>query len=108
MVDISPRRQLAVAAALAALIAVSSPSSAMPVAGKVVHFPKGTWSALAQPGPDGKVRQCVLLAPRVRASKDGDIETGLGITISTGSGLTISIRTTARPRKTFWTTRLKS
>jgi hypothetical protein len=39
-----------------------------PVAGK--HFPDGTWSGLPQTGPNGKVRQCVMIAERPRASVD--------------------------------------
>jgi len=62
---------------LAVLIAATTPSFAAaapaekPVAGKVVHFPQGTWSALPQVGPDDKVRQCVLVAARQRIGKDG-------------------------------------
>jgi len=37
-----------------------------PVAGQQLHFPNGTWSALPQVGPDGKVRKCVMVALRPR------------------------------------------
>jgi hypothetical protein len=79
---------------LAALITATAPSivSAAPVekpeAGKVVHFPHGVWSALPQVGPDGKVRQCVLVAARDRATKDGSVTTRFSLNISRGSGFT--------------------
>jgi len=57
-------------AATAAPFAAAAPAE-KPVAGKVVHFPQGTWSALPQVGPDGQVRQCVLVAARQRVAKDG-------------------------------------
>ena len=55
------------------LVAATAPSlvhaapAEKPVAGQQVRFPKGYWSALPQVGPDGKVRQCVLVALRQRA-----------------------------------------
>jgi hypothetical protein len=77
---------------LVSLIAASSLAFAAPaekpVAGKVVHFPQGVWSALPQLGPDGKVRQCVLVAARDRATKDGPVTTRLSLNISRGSGFT--------------------
>ena len=77
---------------LAALLAASSLASAAPaekpVAGKVVHFPQGVWSALPQLGPDGKVRQCVLVAARDRVTKDGPVTTRFSFNISRGSGFT--------------------
>jgi hypothetical protein len=105
MFDTRTRCKLAIAGALASVILVnaSSAASAMPVAkpaaGQEVRFAKGTWSALPQLGPDGKVRQCVLVAPRWRASKDGEIKTGLWINISRGSGLTIAIQDDGMPRE---------
>jgi hypothetical protein len=52
-------------AAAAVVAATASQSRAAdpgkPVAGKQVRFPQGYWSALPQVGPDGKVRQCVLV-----------------------------------------------
>ncbi len=62
-----------------------------PVAGQQVRFPQGYWSALPQLGPDGKVRQCVLVALRQRAGKDGAVDTRFGLNISRGSGLVFTI-----------------
>lgn len=62
-----------------------------PVAGQTVHFPEGTWSALPQAGPDGKVRQCVLVAPRSRAGGSGPIDSQLSLNISRGSGFTFAL-----------------
>jgi hypothetical protein len=62
-----------------------------PVAGKQAHFPNGTWSALPQIGPDGKVRQCVLVAPRPRSGPSGPIATALSLTIGRGSGLAMTM-----------------
>jgi hypothetical protein len=77
---------------LTSLLAVSSLAAAAPaekpVAGKVVHFPQGVWSALPQLGPDGKVRQCVLVAARDRATGDGSVTTRFSLNISRGSGFT--------------------
>lgn len=81
---------------LASLLAASSLAAAAPaekpVAGKVVHFPQGVWSALPQLGPDGKVRQCVLVAARDRATKDGPVTTRFSLDISRGSGFTAVIQ----------------
>lgn len=76
--------------ALASIIVTSSSAAPAekPVAGKVVHFPQGVWSALPQVGPDGKVRQCVLVAARDRATKDGSVTTRFSLNISRGSGFT--------------------
>jgi lipoprotein NlpI len=63
-----------------------------PVAGKQVRFPTGYWSALPQVGPDGRVRQCVLIAMRSRAGRGGAIATKLSLTIGRGAGLAIAIR----------------
>jgi hypothetical protein len=62
-----------------------------PVAGQQLHFPDGTWSALPQVGPDGKVRQCVMVAMRPRAVSGGTIDTRLSIDISAGSGLVFAM-----------------
>ena len=83
--------------ALAALIAAASgPASAAPagkpVAGKQVRFAQGTWSALPQAGPNGKVRQCVLVAARQRQGKDGPIDTRFSLNISRGSGFSFVIQ----------------
>jgi hypothetical protein len=60
-----------------------------PVAGKQVRFEKGFWSAVPQAGPDGKVRQCVLVALRQRPGVGG--ETRFGFVISRGSGFAITL-----------------
>jgi hypothetical protein len=62
-----------------------------PIAGQQVHFPDGAWSAVPQIGPNGKVRQCVLLAKRPRASPAGPVDSGLSLNISTGSGLVFAL-----------------
>ena len=62
-----------------------------PVAGKVVHFPDGTWSGLPQTGPNGKVRQCVMIASRPRAGSDGKIDTDFSVDISAGAGLAFGL-----------------
>src|SRR3984885_3104737 len=63
-----------------------------PVAGKVVHFPDGTWSGLPQTGPNGKVRQCVMIAVRPRAAgTDGRIDTDFSVDISAGAGLAFGV-----------------
>src|SRR5262249_30032864 len=80
-------------AALCATVgfALAAPAE-KPTAGKQVHFPTGTWSALPQVGPDGKVRQCVLVALRTRAGGGGDgIETRFSINISRGAGLALAL-----------------
>jgi hypothetical protein len=82
-----------VLATLAAACSLASAAPAeKPVAGKVVHFPQGVWSALPQLGPDGKVRQCVLVAARDRSAGDGSVTTRLSFTISRGSGFTAVIQ----------------
>jgi|GEM_PF-5677435 hypothetical protein len=72
-----------------------------PVAGKQVHFADGTsasgasangaWSALPQIGPNGKVRQCVMVAQRPRAGARGTIDTALSVDISAGAGLAFGL-----------------
>jgi hypothetical protein len=67
-----------------------------PVPGQKVHFPNGMWSGLPQTGPDGKVRQCVMVSARPRAGKTGDktgdkIDTRFSIDIGTGAGLTLAL-----------------
>ncbi len=62
---------------------------AMP--GKQLHFAEGTWSAVPQTGPDGKVRQCVMVAMRPRASRAGPIDTRLSLDISAGAGLVFAL-----------------
>src|SRR5262249_11806580 len=62
-----------------------------PFAGEQVRFPKGSWAALPQVGPDGKVRRCVLVAPRQRMGKDGPINTRFALNIDRGAVLVVSI-----------------
>ncbi len=87
-------RTISVLAAVS-VIAIGNPAAAdtppKPVAGQQPHFPTGTWSALPQVGPDGKVRQCVMVALRPRAITGGVVDTRLGIDISAGSGLAFAI-----------------
>jgi hypothetical protein len=86
------RPGLALASLAAACSLAFAAPAEKPVAGKVVHFPQGVWSALPQLGPDGKVRQCVLVAARDRATGDGTVTTRLSFTISRGSGFTAVIQ----------------
>jgi hypothetical protein len=86
----TPARLRRLAMGLACLIATSAPALAAPdtkpLAGQQVRFPQGIWAGVPQAGPDGKVRQCVLVAPRQRAGKDGPVNTRFAINISRGSG----------------------
>ncbi len=90
-------------AGLAALIAATAPAlvraapAEKPMAGRQVHFPNGVWSALPQLGPDGKVRQCVLVAPRQRIGRGGPINTRFSLNISRGSGLAAVIQDDSLP-----------
>ena len=91
-----------IAAALATLLTVmAGPALAAPpgkpVAGQQVRFPNGTWSALPQVGPDGKVRQCVLVALRQRTGSNGPVDTRFSINISRGTGLAIMIQDDGLP-----------
>jgi hypothetical protein len=84
------------ALALASLISLAAPvcaaPEAKPVAGQQVRFQQGIWAGVPQVGPDGKVRQCVLVSPRQRAGKDGPVSTRFAINISRGSGFVFVIR----------------
>ena len=97
----SPRR---IASALAALLAAAAAAptafavpSGKPVAGQQVRFPQGYWSGLPQTGPDGKVRQCVLVALRQRTGNNGAVDTRFSINISRGTGLAIMIQDNGLP-----------
>ncbi len=68
-----------------------------PEADKPVHFPEGTWAAVPQAGPDGKVRQCVLVAFRDRKGEGGPIETRFSLTIGRGAGFAINLTDDALP-----------
>jgi hypothetical protein len=70
-------------------VAASAPEK--PVAGKSVHFADGSWTGLAETGPDKKVRQCVLAAKRARGPAGAGIDTVLTLTIGRGSGLAIAV-----------------
>ncbi len=89
-----------IAAALTALItatpALAAPAD-KPVAGQQARFPQGYWSGLPQAGPDGKVRQCVLVALRQRAGNKGPVDTRFSINISRGTGLAIMIQDDGLP-----------
>jgi hypothetical protein len=91
-----------IAAALTALItaapvlALAAPAD-KPVAGQQVRFPYGYWSGLPQAGPDGKVRQCVLVALRQRTRISGPVDTRFSINISRGTGLAIMIQDDGLP-----------
>lgn len=90
-----------IAAALTALLALAAPALAAPankpVAGQQVRFPNGTWSGLPQAGPDGKVRQCVLVALRQRTGNNGPVDTRFSLNISRGTGLAIMIQDDGLP-----------
>lgn len=88
---------LALVLATTATSPVHAAPTEKPVAGQQVRFPKGYWSALPQAGPDGKVRQCVLVALRQRAGKDGAVDTRFGMDISRGSGLVFTIMDNGLP-----------
>jgi hypothetical protein len=94
----SPRRIAAALSGflLAAPVALAAPAN-KPVAGQQVRFPNGTWSALPQVGPDGKVRQCVLVALRQRIGSNGPVDTHFSINISRGTGLAIMIQDDGLP-----------
>jgi hypothetical protein len=68
-----------------------------PEANKSVHFPEGTWAAVPQVGPDGKVRQCVLVAFRNRKGDQGPIETRFSLTIGRGAGFAINLTDDSLP-----------
>ena len=83
---------VAIVACLAGVLGGTAAAAApQPIPGKQVHFPEGTWSAVPRAGPDGKVRQCVMVAMRPRASRTGPIDTRLSVDISAGSGLVFAM-----------------
>ena len=88
-------------AALTAFFALAASAIAAPVdkpvAGQQVHFPNGYWSGLPQAGPDGKVRQCVMVALRQRTGRNGPVDTRFSINISRGTGLAIMIQDDGLP-----------
>ncbi len=91
-----------IAGALASVIAAAASSVCAapvekPVAGQQVRFPNGYWSALPQVGPDGKARQCVLVALRQRAGNDGPVDTRFALNISRGAGLVFTIQDDGLP-----------
>jgi hypothetical protein len=91
------RLVLALAALITAVVPALAAPEAKPVVGQQVRFPQGVWSALPQTGPDGKVRQCVLVAPRQRIGKDGPVDTRFAINISRGSGFVFVIHDDGLP-----------
>ncbi len=84
-------RACAAIAVILGTVSAAQAAGEKPVAGKQVHFTKGSWSALPQKGPDGKVRQCVLVALRSRTGGSGSLETRLAFGIGRGAGFAISI-----------------
>lgn len=62
-----------------------------PEADKAVHFPDGSWAAIPQAGPDGKVRQCLLVAFRDRKTDHGQLQTRFSLLIGRGAGFAISV-----------------
>jgi hypothetical protein len=62
-----------------------------PEADKAVHFADGTWAAVPQAGPDGKVRQCLLVAFRDRTTNHGPLQTRFSFIIGRGAGFAISV-----------------
>lgn len=93
------RRMAALAALVAANLALPAHAATAdnPVAGKQVRFPQGVWSALPQVGPDGKVRQCVLVAPRQRSKAGDKVDTAFALNVSRGSGLSIMVMDDGMP-----------
>jgi hypothetical protein len=90
----SGRFGLALASLIAATCSIGPVSAApveKPVAGRQVRFPHGSWSAVPQVGPDGKVRQCVLVALRQRSGQSDPVDTRFSLNISRGSGLSFTI-----------------
>ena len=90
------RALLGAGALLTAVGGAASAAPLRPVAGQQVHFPQGSshqgpWSAVPQIGPNGKVRQCVLVAMRSRAITGGVAETRFSADISAGSGLAFAV-----------------
>jgi hypothetical protein len=88
---------LAVAACVLAGAAPARADALTPEANKPVHFPDGTWAAVPQTGPDGKVRQCVLVAFRDRKGEGGPIQTRFSLTIGRGAGFAINLTDDALP-----------
>ncbi|WP_342730351.1 hypothetical protein [Bradyrhizobium sp. B117] len=93
------RRMAALALIVAANLALPAFAATAdnPVAGKQVRFPQGVWSALPQVGPDGKVRQCVLIAPRQRSKAGGKVDTAFALNISRGLGLSLMLMDDGMP-----------
>ncbi len=92
---------LGIALAVAACVLAGAPparaEALTPEANKPVHFPEGTWAAVPQVGPDGKVRQCVLVAFRNRTGDHGTVETRFSFTIGRGAGFAINLTDDALP-----------
>jgi len=90
------------AAAAASVLAAAPPAGAAPPTPQAitpVHFPEGIWSAAPQVGPDGKVRQCVLVAFRSRKGDHGPIETRFSFTIGRGAGFAVNLTDEYLPRE---------
>ncbi|WP_035648904.1 hypothetical protein [Bradyrhizobium sp. ORS 285] len=89
--------------ALVAMLAMGARSAdaapPKPVAGQQVRFEQGYWSGLPQAGPDGKVRQCVMVARRPRKSGDGTVDTRFSVNVSRGAGLVFAVNDDGLPRE---------
>ncbi len=81
----------AAVAALAASTGLSHAAPETPVAGKQVRWEQGLWAAVPQVR-DGKVSQCVLVARRSRAGRNGEVATNLTLNIGRGAGFAIAVR----------------
>ncbi|MGJ5202074.1 hypothetical protein [Bradyrhizobium sp. HKCCYLR20261] len=91
-------------AALLAMLAtgahpVNAATTPKPVAGQQIRFEQGYWSGLPQAGPDGRVRQCVMVSRRQRKSDAGAVDTRLSVNISRGAGLVIAVNDDGLPRE---------
>ena len=83
-------RVVALAVAAASSGAAAAPIE-KPVAGQRVRFRRGIGAELPQVGPDGKVRQCVLVALRQRTGSNGARDTRFALNIGRGAGLAFTI-----------------
>jgi len=88
---------LGLVALTASLPAAAAP--AKPVIGQQERWPDGYWSAVPQAGPDGKARQCTLVAKRERAGANGPIDTRFALVIGRGAGFVITLGDDQLPRE---------
>jgi hypothetical protein len=90
---IGMKAAIACAAAWLSIASVLPARAEAPVfeANKATHFSDGSWAAIPQAGPDGKVRQCLLVAFRNRTSNHGPLQTQFSLIIGRGAGLAVSV-----------------